>query len=123
MITLGRVVAVGISVSTFVFLFLHDSWRSDNLFLVPDLVLTAALLVAALLPDRIAVRAMTITLGFSAGVFATSVASYAVRDEFGAASLLGTAGCIVMAVLLTRRTTLDPAESREGSFSRAADPA
>jgi hypothetical protein len=106
LIVLGRVVAAGVSLSTFVFLFLHDSWRADNIFLVPDLILIVALLVSAVLPARFAVRAMVISLSLAAGVFATSVASYAVRDEFGAASLLGAVGTLVMAGLLTRPTAV-----------------
>jgi hypothetical protein len=98
----GRVAAAALSVSTFVFLFLHDSWRSDNQFLVPDLVLCAGLLVAAVLPARLARSALPVALGFSAGVFAVSVASYAVRDELGLPSLLGAVGAAVMALLLAR---------------------
>jgi hypothetical protein len=99
----GRMAAVALSVSTFVFLFLHDSWRSDNQFLVPDLVLCAGLLVAAGLPARHATAALPVVLGFSAGVFAVSVASYAVRDELGLPSLLGAVGAVVMALLLAGR--------------------
>lgn len=103
MITAGRVVAVFLSVTTFVYLFVHDSWRSDNIFLVPDLVVCTALLAGAALPvPRIAVPVMMIGFGLAAGVFATSVASYAVRDEFGAASLLGALASLAMAALLAR---------------------
>lgn len=98
----GRVSAAALSVSTFVFLFLHDSWRSDNQFLVPDLILCAGLLVAAALPPRLATAALPVVLGFAAGVFAVSVASYAVRDELGLPSLLGSVGAVVMALLLAR---------------------
>jgi hypothetical protein len=99
----GRVAAVALSVSTFVFLFLHDSWRSDNQFLVPDLILCAALLVAAGLPATWAVATLPTVFGFAGGVFAVSVASYAVRDEVGLPSLLGAVGAVVMALLLARR--------------------
>lgn len=112
LITVGRAVAAGIGLSTFAFLFLHDSWRSDNLFLVPDLVVIIALLVSAALPARFAVRAMVISLSLAAGVFATSVASYAVRDEFGGASLAGAVGTLLMAGLLARRTSLVSADPR-----------
>ncbi|GAA0907553.1 hypothetical protein GCM10009557_82400 [Virgisporangium ochraceum] len=101
--------AVALSVSTFVFLFLHDSWRSDNPFLVPDLVLCAGLLVAAALPARLATAGLPVVLGFAAGVFAVSVASYAVRDELGLPSLLGSVGAVVMALLLGRQGRVSPA--------------
>lgn len=105
----GRTAAVALSVSTFVFLFLHDSWRSDNQFLVPDLILCAGLLVAAGLPERLAVAVLPVAFGFTAGVLAVSVASYAVRDELGLPSLLGAVGAVVMALLLARRRRVSPA--------------
>ncbi|RFS81039.1 hypothetical protein D0T12_34120 [Actinomadura spongiicola] len=100
LIRFGRVFAVVISVSTFVFLFLHDSWRDDNLFLVPDLILCALLLGAATLPVPYAAPALGFTLAMSTGVFTVSVSSYAVRGELGTASLLGTAACATVAALL-----------------------
>lgn len=103
---ISRVAAVAFSVSTFAFLFVHDSWRSDNEFLVPDLILCAGLLVAAALPARLAAAALPVVFGFTAGVFAVSVASYAVRDELGLPSLLGAVGAVVMALLLARRRSV-----------------
>jgi hypothetical protein len=103
LIGFGRVFAAVISVSTFAFLFLHDSWRSDNLFLVPDLILCGLLLVAAALPGPYAAPALGFSLALGAGVFATSASSYAVRGELGAPSLLGAIGCAVMAALLQWR--------------------
>jgi hypothetical protein len=105
-LTAGRIMAAGISLATFVFLFLHDSWRADNLFLVPDLVLCVALLVSAVLPARAAGPALTISFAVAAGVFATSVASYAVRDELGLASMAGVVVCLAAAIALARRTSL-----------------
>ena len=55
LLTGARIIAVGLSVSTFVFLFLHDSFRSDNLFLLPDLFLCTVLVVAAAHPRPYAV--------------------------------------------------------------------
>ncbi|QFG22309.1 hypothetical protein [Actinomadura sp. WMMB 499] len=78
----GRAFAVLISVTTFVFLFVHDSWRGDNLFLVPDLILCALLLIAAALPGRYAAPALGFALAMSAGVFTASVSSYAVRGNW-----------------------------------------
>lgn len=98
----GRAFAVLISVTTFVFLFVHDSWRGDNLFLVPDLILCALLPTAAALPAPYTAPAMSFMLAMCTGVFVTSASSYAVRGELGAASLLGVVGCAVMAALLQR---------------------
>jgi hypothetical protein len=96
-ITLGRVAAVALSVSTFVFLFLHDSWRSDNLFLVPDLLLCLLLLVAAALPAKLAGPALLGAFAFASGVLATSVSSYAVDGRLGVASLFGAVAAAVVA--------------------------
>lgn len=105
-ITAGRVAALVLSGATFAFLFLHDSWRADNLFLVPDLVLCAALLGAALTPARWAGRALLFAFALSAGVLMTSVAAYVVDGRFGGASLLGAVAAVVLAALMTRT---DPA--------------
>jgi hypothetical protein len=103
LIGFGRAFAAVISVSTFAFLFLHDSWRSDNLFLVPDLILCVLLLVAAALPGPYAAPALGFSLAMCAGVFTASASSYAVRGELGAASLLGAIGCAAVAALLQWR--------------------
>ncbi|MEW2357178.1 hypothetical protein [Spirillospora sp. NPDC029432] len=102
LIGIGRAFAVLISGSTFAFLFVHDSWRDDNLFLVPDLILCVLLLVSAALPARYAAPAVAFALAMCTGVFTASVSSYAVRGEFGGASLLGVIGCAVVAALLQR---------------------
>ncbi|TDD37657.1 hypothetical protein E1287_07680 [Actinomadura sp. KC06] len=111
LIGFARAFAVLISVTTFAFLFLHDSWRGDNLFLVPDLILCALLLAAAALPGPSAAPALGFALAMSTGVFTASVASYAVRGELGAASLLGTVACAAVAALLQMRL-LDNGASR-----------
>jgi hypothetical protein len=109
LISIGRVVAAGVGLSTFVFLFLHDSWRADNLFLVPDLILCAALLVAAALPSRIAARALLAAYCFSGGVLVTAVASYAVDGGIGIGSLIGATGSLIMAALFLRTRPGNPA--------------
>ncbi|GAB3168729.1 hypothetical protein GCM10027059_32090 [Myceligenerans halotolerans] len=101
-ITAGRVAALVLSGATFAFLFIHDSWRPDNLFLVPDLILCATLLAAALTPSRWAGRALLFAFGLTAGVLMTSVASYAVDGRLGAASLLGAVAAVVLAALVAR---------------------
>jgi hypothetical protein len=109
LLLVGRLAAAGLSLSTFVFLFLHDSWHSDNLFLVPDLILCALLATAALLPGRMAATLLPAAFAFAAGVLTTSVASYAVRAELGLPSLAGAAGAAALAVLIARRPTAAPA--------------
>jgi hypothetical protein len=98
----GRVAAAVLSLSTFVFLFLHDSWRRDNMFLVPDLILCGILLIGALLPDRPAAATLTVGFGYAAGVLSTSVLSYAVRGEFGLPSLVGAVTAAALAGALAQ---------------------
>ncbi|XVV13111.1 hypothetical protein ACQP2X_01785 [Actinoplanes sp. CA-131856] len=102
LLTLSRLVAAVLSLTTFVFLFLHDSWQADNLFLVPDLILIAALAVAAALPARQAMVALPVAFAYSTGVLAASVASYAVRSELGLPSLAGAVIALTLAIVLTR---------------------
>lgn len=102
-VLIGRLVAAVLSLTTLVFLFVHDSWRSDNLFLVPDLILIVTLAVAAALPGRLARTALPIAFAYSGGVLVTSVASYAVRGEFGLPSTVGALTALTLATLLTAR--------------------
>jgi hypothetical protein len=106
---IGRIAAVLLSLGTFAFLFLTNSWRTDNLFLVPDLILCAALLVAAALPSRIAARALLAAYCFSGGVLVTAVASYAVDGGIGIGSLIGATGSLIMAALFLRTRPGNPA--------------
>lgn len=108
-LTIGRIAAVLLSLGTFGFLFPTDSWRADNLFLVPDLILCAILLIAAALPGRIAASALLAAYCFSAGVLVAAVASYAVDGRIGIGSLLGAAGSVVMATLFLRLRPGKPA--------------
>ncbi|WP_017588829.1 hypothetical protein [Nocardiopsis ganjiahuensis] len=117
LLLLARVVAAVIGVATFVYLFLHDSWHAENLFLVPDLVLCAALVAAALMPVRYARAALLFAFGLSAGVLMTSVSSYAVRGELGAVSLLGAITCAAFALVLA------VSRPQTGGSSRADAPA
>lgn len=102
-ITSFRAVALVLSIGTFGFLFVNDSWRADNLFLVPDLVLCALLVVAAALPERWAGGALVLAFGVAAGVLMTSVASDAVSGQVAFASLLGAVVAVVAAAMLARR--------------------
>ncbi|MFC4725347.1 hypothetical protein AB6B38_09395 [Glycocaulis abyssi] len=100
MILLARLVAIAIAAGTFAFLFINNSWRLENLFLVPDLVLCALLVAGALLPVRHAHPVLLFGFGYTAGVLSCSVASYAVAGQLGAASLLGAIAAAVMSGLL-----------------------
>lgn len=100
MLMLTRITAILIGVGTFVFLFVSDSWRPDNLFLVPDLIITAALVVAAVLPERLARPALLFAFGLAAGVLMTATAWYAVRGQLGLASLIGAVAAAVAAILV-----------------------
>lgn len=99
----GRLAAAMLSLTTFVFLFLHDSWRSDNLFLIPDLILIASLTIAAVIPDRYARVGLPVAFAYSAGVLATSASSYAVESELGLPSIAGAMAALVFAMLMTAR--------------------
>jgi hypothetical protein len=89
MLMLARITAILIGVGTFAFLFISNSWSPDNLFLVPDLIITAALVIAALLPARIARPALLFAFGLAAGVLMTATSWYAIRGQLGLASLIG----------------------------------
>jgi hypothetical protein len=97
-----RIVAVTISVVTFAFFFIHDTFRLDNVFFVPDVLLCLVLIIGAVIPQRQAVPLLLASFGAAGGIFSVSVASYAVRGEFGAASLVGALISIAMVAVLTR---------------------
>jgi hypothetical protein len=100
MLMLARITAVLVGVGTFAFLFISNSWSPDNLFLVPDLIITAALVIAALLPKRLARPALLFAFGLAAGVLMTATSWYAIRGQLGLASLIGAAASAVMAALV-----------------------
>lgn len=113
MITVARAIAAGTSLVTLVFMFLHDSWRADNVFLVPDLVLCAVLLAGAVLPAAWAGTVLLAGFALAAGVFVTSVSSYAVDGEVGIPSLAGALGSLAMTVLLGRERSAGRAQQAE----------
>lgn len=104
-----RTVAVALSLVTFAFFFVHGTFRTDNIFLVPDLLLCVGLVVSALLPRRLARPALLASFAAAAGIFGVSVASYAVRGELGLASLAGVLLSLTMVVLLARTLSVEPA--------------
>ncbi|WP_157552751.1 hypothetical protein [Jiangella gansuensis] len=122
---MARLVAAATSLVTFAYLFLHDSWRADNLFLVPDLLLCALLLAGAMTPTAWVVPVLSAGFALTAGVLVTSVSSYAVDGELGVPSLLGVLLSAVMVVLLARRQVQrHPARPvRDGERAAAVGPA
>lgn len=113
MITVARIIAAGTSLVTLVFMFLHDSWRSDNVFLVPDLVLCALLLGGAVMPAAWAGTVLLAGFALAAGVFITSVSSYAVDGEAGIPSIAGALGSLAMTVVLGRERSACRLENSE----------
>ena len=103
-LTRARYVAVALSVLTVIGLFINDSLRSDNLFLVPDLLVSGMLLVSASLGRSIAAAALLFAFGLSAGVFTTAAFSYVVRGEFGIGVSIFAAVCVGAAATLLRET-------------------
>ncbi|MFF4879592.1 MULTISPECIES: hypothetical protein [unclassified Micromonospora] len=100
LLRLGRITAVAISAGTLAFLV--PNWTADNLFLVPDLLLSATLLAAAALPARHARTALLAAFCFAAGVLITAVASYAVQGRIGIGSLVGAVAAVAMGAAFLR---------------------
>ncbi|WP_280396335.1 hypothetical protein [Nocardia brasiliensis] len=79
--TACRATALVSSAATFGVLFIAGSWRSDNAFLIPDLLLCGLLVLAAFLPDTRAMPALLFTFGIAAGVFMVATAQRIVDAE------------------------------------------
>jgi hypothetical protein len=106
MITLrtARIVAVILAAVMIVFLVVSGAVRTDNPFLVPDLLLSVLLLIAAALPARWAVTVLLFAFGLSAGVWTVSLSHYAVRGELvdGLDHLPLIAACVIQSLFLVR---------------------
>ncbi|GAA3386602.1 hypothetical protein [Cryptosporangium minutisporangium] len=98
----ARLLALFLSATTFAFLFLHDSWRTDNLFLVPDLLLCAALVAAAAVPAERGLPYLLAAFGYTSGVLTTAAFEYVAQGQLGVPSLLGALGAVAVTVLLAR---------------------
>ncbi len=81
-----------------------DAIRSDNPFLVPDLLLTLLLVMAALAPRRVAIPGLLFAFAFATAVYTVSMSTYTVRGEFtdGADHVALITPMLVMSVLLAR---------------------
>ncbi|MEU0084249.1 hypothetical protein [Streptomyces sp. NPDC006274] len=78
----------------------------DAAFVVPDVLVTAALAVAAVLPVRHAVPALVSAFGLASGVFTVAFFAYIARGGFGAGVLVFDLVCVTMTALLSWRITL-----------------
>jgi hypothetical protein len=111
LLAFSRAAAVALSVGTFAFLFLNGSWQAGNVFLVPDLVLCALLVIAAVLPARVAVPALTFSFALAAGVLMTAVTADAIAGRLNFAGAFGvlTAVALPLALNLSTNDTNGPA--------------
>ncbi|MGX7676935.1 hypothetical protein [Plantactinospora sp. DSM 117369] len=101
-VTVARGAAAALTVVMVWYFATSDALRSDNPFLVPDLLVLVFALGSSLLPRRAAVPVMIFTFGWAAGVFTTSLFHYVVRGEFPVDHIFLILPALVMAVLLGR---------------------
>lgn len=99
-VVVGRSVALVTSGLTVAFFFLSDSLTRDNLFLVPDLIICALLIVAALVPGMWAPGALALALALTAGVFVCATAEHIQLGESWAVTAAGTLVTAGMAMYL-----------------------
>ncbi|MBL7253284.1 hypothetical protein [Paractinoplanes lichenicola] len=102
-LTIARTAAVLTAVGTVGYLFPAGLFRTDNIFLIPDLLLSLLLLLAAAAPARYAVTDLLCAFCFAGGVLVTAVSWYAVDGRVGPGALLGAVTSAVMAAVLIRR--------------------
>ncbi|WP_129789378.1 hypothetical protein [Promicromonospora panici] len=100
----ARVVAVLLATVMIVFLVVSGAIRPDNAFLVPDLLLSVLLLIAASLPSRWAATVLLFAFGLAVGVWTASLSHYAVRGELvdGLDHLPLIAACVIQSLFLVR---------------------
>ena len=100
LLTIGRPAAVVISMITLVTLVLNGSFEQpgESPFLVPDLLLIAALLVGAALPAAGARTLLTFAFGLSAGVFTSAFFVHVVEPEGEGAAVWRVAGVLMLAL-------------------------
>jgi hypothetical protein len=95
-----RGIGMIIAVLTLVFLVL-DLTANADIFLVPDLVLAAILIGAALIPNpQLAALGLLLGYAYTAGVFSLSVAIAVVRGPMTLSTVVGLAVTVVCAALL-----------------------
>ncbi|RBM19721.1 hypothetical protein [Streptomyces sp. PT12] len=99
-LTVGRGLAVFIGVGTLGNVVFRGV---EEHFVVPDLLVAVALLVAAALPPARAVPLLGVAFGMASGVFTVATFSYVARGEVGVPVLLFAVSCLAMAAVLTWR--------------------
>ncbi|SHN47199.1 hypothetical protein [Cryptosporangium aurantiacum] len=113
----ARAVALVIVTIMTVYFLVTDAVRSDNPFLVPDLVLSATLLVSALLPQRLAPVALIFSFGWAAGVYTTSMCTHIINGRFPVDHVFLLIFCVGVPLLLAR----DLVRPRVAGASEPAD--
>jgi hypothetical protein len=78
----------------------------DAAFVVPDILVTAALAAAAVLPARHAAPALMSAFGLASGVFTVAFFAYIAKGGFGAGVLVFDLVCVTMTALLSWRLAL-----------------
>lgn len=89
LLSFARIGAVLLSLGTFAFLFVNDHWRLDNAFLIPDLIICALLIVAAIAPRERAAGLLLLAFASTAGVLGVAFSSLAVAGQPGFGALGG----------------------------------
>ncbi|RKN04307.1 hypothetical protein [Streptomyces radicis] len=91
-------------------------------FVVPDLLIAVALLVAAALPPAHAVPLLGVAFGMASGVFTVATFSYVARGEVGVPVTLFAVSCLAMAAVLTWRAASPGGDSAPAGRVTAASP-
>ncbi|MFE9695752.1 hypothetical protein [Streptomyces sp. NPDC006270] len=100
LISAARYAAALIALGTLLNLFVGGV---EAAFVAPDILVTAALAVAAALPVRHAAPALMSAFGLASGVFTVAFFAHIAEGGFGAAVLLFDLVCVTMTVLLAWR--------------------
>ncbi|MBW1596177.1 hypothetical protein [Streptomyces sp. JJ38] len=103
-LTIGRCVAVLVSLVTCVNLLVRDV---DSAFVVPDALVSAALAAGAGLSARRAVPMLASAFGLASGVFTVAAFSYFAQGEVGGVLVFALI-CVAMTVLFSWRIGLPP---------------
>jgi hypothetical protein len=102
----ARVVAAVIGIATGVNIVVSGmlARQVTSLFLVPDLLVVALLLIGAAVPTARATPVLLVGFGVATGVFTTAAASYALRGAVGWGVIAFTIITAGTAAVLARRT-------------------
>ncbi|WP_157172211.1 hypothetical protein [Nocardia pneumoniae] len=95
--TVARVCAIPVSVWLIIALIVDADYRADNIFAAPDFTFSLVLLIAAFLPWRFAIPALTAGYFFGSGVITVAALNRFDHGESGQ----GILDLIIAAVYLT----------------------